>query len=126
MRHYKSGTLAQFDRERQHQEPKGRVAECVCCGAEGPVKGRGLIYICYQKHRWAGTLAQYPVIAASPHEAIQRAREARQDARVARQEDYAFLRSQGESPQEALARIGLKDAPSTVRRYEQAAGGESW
>ncbi|MEV8639241.1 hypothetical protein AB0395_47060 [Streptosporangium sp. NPDC051023] len=123
MRRYKNGTLHQFPRGRQQEpEPIGRIGVCVCCGTEGPIKGRGLTYACYQRHRWAGTLSRFP-LTTSPRESIRRAQEERQAAYVARQEDYTWLREQGESPEHAVARVGLKVSPSTVRRYERLVGG---
>lgn len=119
MRCYKNGTLDQYTRDRQTAQPDGRIVECVCCGTGGPVKGRGLIYVCYQRHRWAGTLTQFPLTGPSLQESIRVAQQAQRDSYRSRLEDYAFLRANGETPERALSRIGLKVAPTNVRQYER-------
>lgn len=37
-----------------------RLVACACCDQIGPIQARGLIADCYERHRYRGTLDDYP------------------------------------------------------------------
>ncbi|MER5420379.1 hypothetical protein [Streptosporangium roseum] len=117
MRHRRNGTLEQFDREFRIGVSRQvrRVDECACCGAEGPIHARGLISRCYHRHSLAGTLDRFP--AVSEEERVQAATRAWQRRRDDRLEDYAEMRSWGETREQAAARLGVTE--QTAQQYER-------
>lgn len=42
----------------RHYAP--RIIACACCDQIGPIEARGLIADCYERHRYRGTLDDYP------------------------------------------------------------------
>lgn len=76
---------------------------CACCGEIGEHRGRRLRASCYQRHWRAGSLGQYPKVAAST-------------PRLGRLEDYTEMRGGGASLQEAAERLQI--SRRTAERYE--------
>lgn len=117
MRHRRNGTLEQFDREFRIGVSRQvrRVDECACCGAEGSIHARGLISRCYYRHSLAGTLDRFPVVLEEERvKAAMRAWQRRRDDRL---EDYAEMRSWGETREQAAARLGVTE--QTAKQYER-------
>ncbi|MFI6510049.1 hypothetical protein ACIBCT_20790 [Streptosporangium sp. NPDC050855] len=100
----------------------GRRIVCVCCGVEGPAWPRRLRRACYLRHRYNGRLDAFPLDKAKSLPAYRagadRAREAYSRLAAERAEEYAFLRSCGESAENAAKRLGISS--TTAWRYERA------
>lgn len=85
--------------------PNRRTAPCASCGECSVIEGRGLCAACYQRHRYRGTLEQFP-------------RHFRPAADFV--EDWEFLRRQGYTRALAAERMGI-----SKKRLEKAIERES-
>lgn len=87
----------------------GTRGNCACCDEPGLIIAHGWREACYS--RWyRARKAGLDITAPPPRQRLRRA------DRLA---EYNHLRGGGESPADAAARVGLRDATS-VRRYESA------
>lgn len=73
---------------------------CICCGELGGHHGRGLCEPCWQRHRYHGTLDQFPRTHLPSADLV---------------EDYEFLARFGYTRRTAAERMGI-----TKKRLEKA------